>query len=797
MIRNKKQKGSEDEFDMKQIIGNLLDHWKLFVISVIVFLLLTFLFIKLSTPRYTVHAQVLIQDQQSGNSSLFGSSSPLSDLSDLFNVPSNVNNELAILQTRDLMDKVVKEMKLYVKYYEHGAVTSVELWKKLPFTVNFLQLSDSILNPVEFDIKKTNGHGLFIKTSDLDTSFNVNYNTPVKTSIGTFTVEPGNINMDTTTEYSFVVSSVDATIEDVQEDLTIQIPDKTTTVIDIQLNVNLPEKGQEILAQLINDYIKGNLETKNTMSDSTIAFINSRIGLVSSDLEGIEKNVASFKEQNNIANLSAQSKEMIDNATTYYDKQNQIDVQLNVVDMMLKYLQDATTNTRPVPALLTTDPTFSSLLEKYNEALIQRDRLSLSSTADNPIAQNLDTQIANMRSDLIKSLTNQQKALTVARDNLAAQNGTIRSLMSKVPEQERQFLDLSRQQDIKQQLYIFLLQKKEETAITKASNIPSASVIQTPKSDFKPYFPKKILLFPLGFLLGLIIPGIYIIAKFFLNTKVLSRSDIEQVTDVPTIAEISHSNKPDSMMLVNNDSRSVVAEQFRAFRTNLQFLSIQRKCPIYLVTSSMSGEGKSFIATNLAQVSALSGKRVLLMEMDLRKPKISTALGMENKVGFTNYIISDLRLRDIIRPVETAENVYLLSSGLIPPNPAELLLNPKMKDMFEELRDNYDLIIIDSPPVGLVTDTQILAEYSDVNLYVVRLGYTFKNQLELLNDMMNETNSNFKNLYLIANDIKAGASYKYGYGYSYGYGYGYGYGNGSENGTAKKRRRLAKASRKN
>ncbi|HEY2727188.1 MAG TPA: polysaccharide biosynthesis tyrosine autokinase, partial [Parafilimonas sp.] len=355
--------------------------------------------------------------------------------------------------------------------------------------------------------------------------------------------------------------------------------------------------------------------------------------------------------------------------------------------------------------------------------------------------------------------------------------------------------DLSRQQDIKQQLYIFLLQKKEETAITKASNIPSASVIQTPKSDFKPYFPKKILLFPLGFLLGLIIPAIYITAKFFLNTKVLSRGDIEQVTDVPTIAEISHSNKPDSMMLINNDARSVIAEQFRAFRTNLQFLGIQRKCPVYLVTSSMSGEGKSFIATNLAQVSALSGKRVLLMEMDLRKPKISAALGMENKMGFTNYIIlENIRLKDIIRPVATAENVYLLSSGLIPPNPAELLLNPKMKDMFEELRESFDLIIIDSPPVGLVTDTQILAQYSDVNLYVVRLGYTFKNQLELLNDMVNEANSNFKNLYLIANDIKAGASYKYGYGYSYGYGYGYGYGNGSKKEKGKRKRRLVKES---
>jgi capsular exopolysaccharide synthesis family protein len=183
------------------------------------------------------------------------------------------------------------------------------------------------------------------------------------------------------------------------------------------------------------------------------------------------------------------------------------------------------------------------------------------------------------------------------------------------------------------------------------------------------------------------------------------------------------------------------------------------------------------------------------MEMDLRKPKISAALGMENKMGFTNYIIlENIRLKDIIRPVATAENVYLLSSGLIPPNPAELLLNPKMKDMFEELRESFDLIIIDSPPVGLVTDTQILAQYSDVNLYVVRLGYTFKNQLELLNDMVNEANSNFKNLYLIANDIKAGASYKYGYGYSYGYGYGYGYGNGSKKEKGKRKRRLVKES---
>jgi capsular exopolysaccharide synthesis family protein len=776
----------EDDFDVKKLISRFLDHWKLFVISVIGCLIAAFLFIRYSTPMYKVHAQVLVEDDQKNTSSPFSfiGGSQMQDLSSLFGIQSNVYNELGILETRDLLDKVVRDMHLNITYYRKGDVRSVELYNKSPFRVVFIPLNDSTTaSSIDIIFPKNGEDNNFIIGSD-DIEINTKegaFGDSIHTNVGTLVLSKTGQSFEDA-DYTFTLASPDATIADLSKDLTSEIGNDQTTIVSLTLNTAIPQKGEDILQKLITSYIERNLNEKNKISDSTLTFIDGRIKIVSKDLNDIEASIQGFKQQNKIADIDEQSKALISNTSEYYNKLNDVDVQLNIVNTMLSSVKEDIQ--RPVPTLVNTDPTFIALVQKYNALLSQKDKLLLSTTESNPIVRNIDVQLESVRNDMIKSLESQQQALQVTRNKIVGENSVLNNMVSNVPVQERKYIDLSRERDVKQALYLFLLQQKETTAITKASNIPSASVIAAPKTEYKPYFPSKLLILAIGLVLGFVIPVAYIILKYTLNNRIISRDDITQETDCPILAEIGHSEKINGL-LMEEHGRTVLAEQFRVFRTNMDFLTGQKSCPKILITSSMSGEGKSFIAGNLAQVYAYSGKKVLLMEMDLRKPKLSAMMGIPNNNGFTNYIISQKPIRDFIQQLSDSKNIYIMSSGPVPPNPAELLLLPKVSDMFEELTEDFDIIIIDSPPIGPVADAQILSKHSDVNLYITRQEYTFKNSLEIVNDIID--NKKFGNLYLVVNDVKKGTSYRYGYGYGHGYGYGYGYENG--NGIHSKKRK--------
>jgi len=462
---------------------------------------------------------------------------------------------------------------------------------------------------------------------------------------------------------------------------------------------------------------------------------------------------------------------LVQNNSLFYQKLNEAEVQLNVIETMLNYLIDEKNNNRPVPALLTTDPTFSQLMSQYNALVIQKERLLLTVKENNPIASNLTAQIRNVRNDMVKSLQSQKKALEINKAKIVQQNEEIAGGIHNVPAQERQYVDLTREKDVKQALYLYLLQKKEETAITRASNLPSASVIEEPRSEYLPYFPNKIVIGASAILLAFIFPTGFIIVKQLLSNKIVSREDVTNGTSIPIIGEVGHYDGT-GMLNMKEAGRTAVAEQFRVFRTNMDFLVKQKQCPIVLVTSTMSGEGKSFISSNLAAVYGYGEKKVLLMEMDLRKPKLSAMLGVPNESGFTSYIIGNGSINDYIKSLPTP-NIFILNSGPVPPNPAELLMSEKVKKMFEELKSQFDVIIIDSAPIGAVTDAQILADHSDVNLFVMRQNYSYKNSVELINELIER--ERIENLYIIVNDVKKGSLYRYGYGNKYGYGYGYGY----------------------
>ena len=385
----------------------------------------------------------------------------------------------------------------------------------------------------------------------------------------------------------------------------------------------------------------------------------------------------------------------------------------------------------------------------------------------------MKSQILELRKAILSNLSSTKQSLIIKRNQVLANSSKVQGAIQQVPSQERIFLDLSRQQQIKQELYIYLLQKREETAISKTSNISNSLTIDYPKAEIKAVSPKKVLVFALAAFLGLLIPLIRIILADTINKKILTKSDITNLTNVPIVGEISHNETKDNLVIVR-DSRSSIAEQFRALRTNIQFYLNDDDEKVILVTSSMPGEGKSFLSINFANVIALSGKKVVIMELDLRKPKVSVQFNLSNKIGFSNYIITkDLKAADIVNPSGSNPNLFVISSGPVPPNPAELLLHERTDLLIKELKAMFDFIVIDSPPIGLVTDAQLMSKFSNLTLYVVRQKYTLKEQLFIPESLYQE--KKMKKIGIVVNDIEVTNKAGYGYGYGFGYGYGYGY----------------------
>lgn len=758
-------------FDGKKLLSRVIDYWYLYVICLIVCISYAWFKLHYATPMYKVYGQVIVQDDKSSGNSQALSGGGM-DISSLFSGKVNMENELAIFQTPNLCLKVARNPQFYIFYYHRGSVRTVELYKDAPFTLFYHPLNDTIAaNNFEIKFPTQFGNRFTLKMGGK--SFQWTYGDTLHYRNADYVFQNKGQTVDTTASYIIQIQNPRSVAGTIAGSMGTSLLSTKSTIISLVYSTNLPQKGEDVLNEVMNAYVNRNLEQKNVTSDSTIQFINSRIALVGADLSNIESTIQRFKEENKIADLSAQSEQLISNSGEAYQKLSDIDVQLQVMQTMLQYIENEQNNRRPVPALINGDGTFSGLVSAYNAAQVQRDKLLLSLREDNPIAGNLDVQIAGIRGDLIRSLKSQQKALTISRQTLVAQNNLYSSEIRGVPQKERTFLDYSREQTVKQALYLFLLQRREEIAIAKASNASNASIISPARASYVPYEPVASTSLIIGSLIGLLIPTGFVMLKYLLNNKVQERDDVTNQTPTTILSEIGHSQE-EGLLDIKAKGRSVSAEQFRIFRTNMDFAIQSKPSPVILITSCLSGEGKTFIAANLAQIYAVSGKRVLLMELDLRRPKLSKMLNMTNDTGFSNYMISNTPIEAFIKPVKStsSDSLFLLPSGPIPPNPAELLLSDKLKKLMEKLKQDFDLIVIDTAPIGAVTDAQILGSVTDISLYIIRQGYSIKSSIGIINDII--INKKLPSLYVVMNDMREGASYRYGYGYKYGYGYGYG-----------------------
>ncbi len=755
----------KDLIDVKKFVSKLVSKWYYFVISLIVCITLTFVYLRYKTPTYNISAEVLVSDDASNSSS--ATSTMLSSFSDNFLLRSSVDDQAQVLQTRYLMQSVVHDLNLNITYLKKGRIKSIELYRNSPFILIPTQQMDTVHSASLTVNIPAGGDKIRFKGDNFDRTVHFGDSIVIKNS-GTFLVQKGLASADPGDEYAVEIISEDAATDLLKTQLTVQVTGKQVNTIDLDFTYPLPDKGEAILNKLLNNYTQFNIEDKNRIADSTLLFIDNRLSLVSKELGGIEKTVQDFKQQNKVIDISEQSKLLLANANQYDADLSKVETEQSMLNEVQKYVEDKS-NSRLVPSsVLPADQIFASLIENYNSLLLQKDRLRLTQKEESPYVKKLNEQIGNVRNDILQNIINTKKSLASQRRFTENKYGTFNSQISSVPTTERQYLDLSRQRKIKEDLYVFLLQRREETAISKTSNIANSRVIDPPKSESWPSSPKRPIVLLLGVFMGLLIPVVLIQITSLMNNKIQSKAEVEGYTSVSIVGEITHSTLPDKHILVKG-SKTPLSEQFRALRTNLQFYLPEEDDKVILVSSSMPGEGKSFVALNLASALALLDKKTVLLEFDLRKPKVSSYLGISNDRGLTNYLIGSVKdANQLVKPIHNVDNFYVIPSGPIPPNPAELMSGRSMEQLFAQLKHDFDYIVVDAPPVGIVTDALLLKDIADILLYIVRHNFTTKQQLNIVQELYDD--KRFKRIAVVINDVSLKGS-DYGYGYRYGYGY--------------------------
>ena len=766
------QSEKQGDIDLKFIVGKVLGNWYWFVVSVIIWILIGILFMIVFAPKYNISAKVIVNGVNSKvQSGMASESGMLSDLG-LYSKPSNVNNELEVLHSRTLINKTIRDLQLNVFYFVEKGILYRETYDQSPYfiqLINLVPMPAMKEDPQKYDMTIDKDHKIHFEDDNTDSVFTANYGDTLHFYYGTWVMQKNPlVESDPNADYRLKIASVGSTYEDLNEDIIALVYSTDVTSIDITYGNVVKAKGEATLRHLLNLYVQSDIDNSNRIADSTISFIDLRLANVTRDLGQVESNIESFKKTNNIADLEGQGKAFLSNSIETNKALSDQQVQIQVIHDLVSYLQDEKNNQRVMPTTAPIkDPAFVSLLEKYNTLQLDRQQLLVNSTENNPAVKTLDQQAAQLRQDLVRNLSSYEQSLSFSQKDLSRQTSEVATNIRNAPTQEKVYLEFERKQNVLQSLYTYLLTTKEQTAVSK-SNISPVRIVDAPEADEIQYFPDPVIVFIVAILLGLITPAATLFVKELLNTKVMVPADMEALTEIPVVAQISR-NKDKGAVAVTKDTRSEVAEQFRLLRTNLQYLLTGAGEKTILVTSSMGGEGKSFVAINFAAVLALAGKKVLLMEMDLRKPSLSSSLHLSNETGITNYIVSDVSLRDVIKPSGIHDNCWLLSSGNVPPNPSELIIHERIDKLFAEAKAQFDFIVVDTPPAGLVTDAQLISRFTDLTLFVVRQKFTFKRQIGMAEEMA-ET-GRLKKMYIVFNDVRKLPGYSYGSSSKYERGY--------------------------
>ncbi|MDB0602030.1 polysaccharide biosynthesis tyrosine autokinase [Tenacibaculum maritimum] len=761
-----------DIINIRAELEKYIIHWKWFLLGLILSLLGAFFYLKYATPKYLASTTILIKNDKKGGVSeelaAFG------DLGIIGNSNKNVDNEIEILKSRTIISDVVRKLNLNIRYLAEGSIKDSEIYNKKPFSINF----DSNSTPTKLmeidttlNIKIVSNDRFNLSNSKKDINNHILFNEMVTSPfLGNYKVEKNKHFNSNAIGKSFKIkiTSLNKTIDSYLKRISIAPVNKKSSVLKISLQSVIKEKAENVLNELVSQYNEDAIRDKTQVSEKTSTFIVERLHNVSKELARIDDNVRNFKTTNNITDIQSEAQIALKSNTLNRQKLIEVNTQLSLVKSLNRELNTASNELLPSNLGLE-DANIGKSIAEYNNLILQKNRLFKSAGKKNTVIIELQDNIENIKNALKRSLLNREKSLEINLNNIRKEAGHFHSKISSIPTKERQFLDIARQQEIIAGLYSYLLKKKEETAISLAVTVPNAKIIDRAYGSDIPVSPKNKIIYLVFLFTGLLIPFIIIYVKDLLDTKVHTKKDIEEYTSIPFLGDIPHSDTKEKI-IINEDARSSSAEAFRLIRTNLDFMlsdAVDGKGKTIFITSTTSGEGKSFISINLAGTLALSGKKVLLVGMDLRAPKVTEYLGLPDRKGVTNFITNEnISLESLKFTIDELTGLDIISSGTIPPNPAELLIkNNRIQELFEEVRDDYDYIFIDTAPVGLVTDTLLIAKYADAFLYVTRSNYLDKRMLTIPQTLYKE--KKLPNMAVVLNDTDMNKGYGYGYGYGY------------------------------
>jgi capsular exopolysaccharide synthesis family protein len=757
------ERNEAEGLSVKDIFFKYIRFLPVFILSLAVALFGSYTYLRYATPIYRASGTILIKNNQTGNNNQGGDPK----LNQLFlnQGAQNIQNEIEVLRSKPLMQRVVDSLNLQISYYAVGKIKSPNIYKQGPFLLHPFEIRDSS-KPFSLNIKFSNNNQFTVNGEKSHFTFGELF----RNRFGVFRLDRNPFS-GLGKEYTVTWKPTDQVAATYASSI-IVTPKPNTGILQISLETTNPLMSSDILNQLMIEYGEQTREEKNKEARQTLKFIDIRLDTLQNEIDDIQRIILSLKRKYNLISPEAQMENYFQNATEAQKGINEQRLQMNVAQMIEDYLVNKQNQFSTVPTPLTLmDQAVSGFTLQYNTAQLERKRLMESNVpATNPLVKETEQMIEKLRTNILQAIKNVKASQAATISALQGTGGTAKAELEQLPAQMKELADIQTKLKSKTDLYEFLMGRREETSISLASSTPNSKVIDQAYPSPVPVKPNKRAIQLMAMLIGLGLPALVVFMLEIVNDKVTTRFDIEKITTAPLLGEVGHSYA-DKAMIVTKTNRGMVAEQFRIIRSNLQYFLNKVEKPVILVTSSFSGEGKSFITTNLGAVMALAGKRTIIIEFDIRKPKIFSSLGLAKRPGVTNYIMGKARLDELPVLVPGYDNLYALSCGPVPPNPAEMLLESRVNDLFDHLKENFDVILIDTAPVGMVSDAMTLGRFANASLYIVRQGHTYKKQVHLIDEFYRE--GKLPKVSIVINDVKVKPGYGY-YGYGrYGYGYGY------------------------
>ncbi|MFI5185157.1 MAG: GumC family protein [Chitinophagales bacterium] len=749
---------SPEENTVQKLWFKYSPYWPLFILFLFLAVAGAWYYLRFQTPLYESVATILIKDEKKGEDD-----SRIIESLNLLSTKKIIENEIEVLKSKAMMMQVVKKLHLYAPVYEKTKTKELSAYATSPVIIQAVN-PDSLVEtkkevPVSYD---SAGRKVILENKPY--SLNVWVNTPY--GILKFIPQNGR----TKNPLYFTLADPKKVAFSLAGSLDVSAASKLSSVINLSLKDEVPKRSEDILNELISVYDNASINEKNKLADNTLVFLDERLGSVGHDLDSIEQKLKEYKSDKGAIDISSQGTLYLQNVSANDQKLTDVNLQLSVLDQVENYVKAKNNAGDGMPSTLgVSDPTLPQLLGKLYDDQLEFEKLKRSMGENNPAVLNVKAEIDKMKPSILENIRSQRENLQASRDNLNSTNSRYSSMLESFPQKEKDLVEISREQNIKTSSYNFLLQKREETQLSLLSSIGASRIIDKAQTSLGPVSPKKKLVYIGAILLAFVLAlGLVTINEMFKRT-ILYRKEIESYTSIPVIGEIVYEKSKDPLV-IGSGKRTFIAEQFRNLRTTLPYIGLNGPRKKLQVTSTVSGEGKSFIVTNLGIGLALAGKKVVVMEFDLSNPTLVDKLNVTGiKKGLSDYLTGEAEPDEIIQRTPVHENLFIVPAGWLPENPSELIMSEKVPELLAYLSDIFDYIIIDTAPVGLLSDAYVLSNYCDATLYVVRHKHTRKLSIQRL-DANNKINE-LKNMAIVFNGVKSRGFGKNGYGYGYGYGY--------------------------